>query len=69
MARKETYLTTEMNGQEYAERIAAQKRVEYPGATVTVEHGQIPQWGSAIPTSSTFGKTELGYRIIVEHNK
>ena len=63
---REVYLTTELNGEEYANKIAAQKRIENPGATVTVEHGQIPQWGSAIPTSSTYGKTELGYRIIVE---
>lgn len=66
MAKIETYLTTELNGLAYAERIAAQKRIENPGATVKVEHGQIPQWGSAIPTSSTYGKTELGYRIVVE---
>ena len=65
---REVYLTTELNGEEYANKIAAQKRIENPGATVTVEHGQIPQWGSAIPTSSTYGKTELGYRIIVENH-
>ena len=67
MARTENFLTSELNGRQYAEKIAAQKRSEYPGATVRVEHGQIPQWGSAIPTSSTYGKTELGYRIVVEH--
>lgn len=66
MARRDVYLTTELNGEEYANKIAAQKRIENPGATVRVEHGQIPQWGSAIPTSSTYGKTELGYRIVVE---
>lgn len=66
---KETYSTCEANGRTYAEKIAAQMRAENPEATVTVEHGWIPQWGSAIPTSSTYGKREEGYLITVNDHK
>ena len=64
---KTTYLSCEENGGAGAERIAAMYRK--PGVDVTIEHGDIPQWGSAIPTSSTYGKTEKGYRVIVDNHK
>ncbi|MBQ6461329.1 hypothetical protein IJJ36_02775 [Candidatus Saccharibacteria bacterium] len=70
---KERYPSVEANGHEGAERIANMYRPggEYykPGMTVTIEHGEIPQWGSAIPTSSTFGKTEKGYTIVVDDHR
>ena len=70
---KETYITCEQNGLAGAERAAARHRpggdLYRPGNRVRIEHGQVPQWGSAIPSSSTYGKTELGYRIIVENDK
>lgn len=62
--KREVYSTCEANGREYAERIADMHRK--PGKKVTVEHTEIPMWGSAIPTSNTFGKSEMGYRITVE---
>ena len=66
---EERYPSVEENGRSGAERIADMYRPggQYyrPGMTVEIEHGQIPQWGSAIPGSSTFGKTEKGYTIIV----
>lgn len=61
---KETLLSCEENGQAGADKIANMYRSQ--GYKVTVEHAQIPQWGSAIPSSSTFGKTEKGYKIHVE---
>ena len=64
---KTTYLSCEENGRAGAERIAAMYRKE--GVDVTIEHGQIPQWGSGIPTSNNFGKTEKGYKIIVDDHK
>ncbi len=67
---KEVYLTCEENGSLGAERAADRHRpggdLYRPGNRVHVEHGQVPQCGSEIPTSSTFGKSEPGYRIIVE---
>lgn len=64
---KTTYLSCEKNGYAGAERIANMYRSK--GCDVTIEHGQIPQCGSALPTSSTFGKTELGYKVIVEDHR
>ena len=64
---KTTYLSCEQNGREGAERIAQMYRNQ--GCSVTIEHGDIPQWGSAIPTSSTYGKTEKGYRVIVDDHR
>ena len=67
------YLSVEENGMKGAERIANMYRPggEYyrPGMTVRIEHGEIPQWGSAIPSSSTFGKTEKGYAVIVDDHR
>ena len=63
----DVYPSVEENGIEGAERIARMYRRE--GVDVTIEHTQIPQWGSAIPTSSTYGKTELGYRVIVDDHR
>ena len=54
-------------GIEGAERIARMYRRE--GVDVTIEHGPIPLWGSDIPTSSTYRKTELGYRVIVDDHR
>ena len=64
---KTTYLSCEENGMAGAERIADIYRSQ--GFHVKIEHGQIPQWGSAIPTSPTFGKTEAGYRVIVDDGR
>lgn len=67
--KEEVYLSVKENGIKGAERIAAMYRPggEYyrPGNEVKIEYGKIPCWGSAIPGSSTFGRTEDGYRIIV----
>ena len=67
------YPSVKENGPEGAERIADMYRPggEYykPGMTVTIEHGEIPQWGSAIPTSATFGKTEKGYMVVVDDGR
>jgi len=65
MARIERYPSCEANGEAGAERIAQMYREK--GCEVTIEHGQIPQWGSAIPTSSTYGRTEKGYMVIVKY--
>ena len=54
----DVYPSVEENGIEGAERIARMYRRE--GVDVTIEHGPIPLWGSDIPTSSTYRKTELG---------
>lgn len=61
---KTTYLAY---GQKGAERIANMYRDGKN--TVTVDYGSIPQWGSAIPTSSTYGKTEMGYKIVVDDHQ
>lgn len=63
MARTEMYPSVTREGAELAKR-----RLEetYPGSKVWIEEGEIPQWGSAIPTSSTFGKTEPGFRVYLE---
>ena len=69
---KEVYITCEENGRAGAERAAARHMpggdLYRPGNTVKIEHGDIPCWGSAIPGSSTFGRTEKGYRIVVTNN-
>lgn len=67
MAKKDVYVT--ICGERAAQRIAEQKRAENPRATVRVESGSIPEWGSGIPSSSTYGATTKGHRIIVEKNK
>ncbi len=58
-----TYCTCAANGRQYAEKIADSYRSQ--GYHVTVTEGSIPQWGSGIPSSSTYGKSESGYRIEV----
>lgn len=67
------YPSVEENGARGAERIANMYRPggEYykPGMTVAIEHGEIPQWGSAIPSSPTFGKTERGYTVVVDDHR
>lgn len=60
------YPSVEENGLEGAERIAKMHR--RPGVTVTIEHGQIPMWGSYHP-GSTYGKTEEGYMVIVDDHE
>lgn len=68
-----TYTTCASNGQKYAERIAAQYvpggQHYTPGNQVRVERGNIPCWGSGIPSSSSFGQSESGYRIVVANNR
>ena len=62
-----------VNGEKGAERIAKMYSPggEYyrPGMTVKIEECPIPQWGSAIPGSSTFGKTEPGHMVIVDDHR
>ena len=67
MSRVERYPSVEENGEDGAERIAKMYRGKKGVKSVVIEHTQIPQWGSAIPTSSTFGRTELGYMVIVTY--
>ncbi len=71
--RKDTYVSCEGNGRAGAERVAANYRpggaYYRPGNQVTIEHGEIPCWGSGIPGSSTFGKSESGYKIIVTNDR
>ena len=68
----ERYPSVEANGLEGAKRAAARHMpggdLYIRGNKVHIEHGQIPQWGSAIPSSPTYGKTEKGYMIIVERD-
>lgn len=66
MSRTEKYPSVEENGARGAERIAEMYRGKKGVLKVTVEHTQIPLWGSAEPTSSTYGQTELGYMVTVE---
>ena len=70
--RRDVYPSCEANGKAGAERAADRHRpggdLYRPGNRVRVEHGTIPQWGSAIPGSSSYGKSEPGYRIIVEND-
>ena len=66
--RTERYPSVEENGREGAERIA-KMHLEQGAIGAVIGHGQIPQWGSAIPGSSTFGKTETGYMVIVTYDK
>lgn len=64
MAEIEMYPRVTKEGAEKTER---ELREMYPNAKrIWTEKGEIPQWGSAIPTSSTFGKTEPGYRVYLE---
>lgn len=61
--------TTEMYPrvtEEGAKKTERELRAMYPDAEVWTEEGEIPQWGSAIPTSSTFGKTEPGFRVYLK---
>lgn len=65
MARIEMYPSVTEAG---AKKHEAALREMYPNAKrIWIVQGEIPQWGSAIPTSSTFGKTEPGYRVYIEH--
>ena len=69
--RRDIYPSCEANGLKGAERAADRHRpggdLYRPGNRVRIKHDRIPQWGSANP-GSTFGKTEPGYRIIVEND-
>ena len=67
MGRKERYPSVEENGEKGAERIAAMYRGKEGVVKVTIEHTQIPQWGSGDESSSTFVNTELGYMVTVEY--
>ena len=71
--RKDVYLSCEINGLSGAEKAANRHRpggdLYRPGNRVHVEHGLIPQWGSANPNSPNFNKFEPGYRIIVENDQ
>ena len=70
---KDVYFTCEENGRAGAERAADRHRpggdLYRPGNKVEIEHGDIPCWGSAIPGTLSFGKTEKGYRIIVTNDR
>lgn len=71
--KKDVYITCEENGRRGAERAAARHMpggdLYRPGNKVTIEHGKVPCWGSGIPGSSTFGKSEDGYKIIVTNDR
>lgn len=73
MSKTTTYISCEANGRSGAERAAARHMpggdLYRAGNTVRIEHGEIGSWGSAIPGSSSYGRSEPGYRIIVENNK
>lgn len=65
MTGTEMYPRTTEAGAKKTER---ELREMYPNAKrIWTEKGEIPQWGSAIPTSSTFGKTEPGYQVHIEY--
>lgn len=65
MARTEMYPSVTEEGAAKTKRAL---REMYPNAKkIWSEQGEIPQWGSAIPTSSTFGKVEPGYRVYIEY--
>lgn len=70
--RKDVYPTCEANGMEGAQRAAARHLpggdLYRPGNKVRIEHGEIPCWGSNIPGSDSWGKSEPGYRVIVEND-
>ena len=69
---RNVYLTCEENGLAGAERAAARHKpggdMYVPGNRVTIEHGMIPCAGSELPNCDSYGKTEPGYRIIVEND-
>ena len=71
--KKTTYVVSEASGRKGAEKVAeayAPGGAYYrPGNQVTIEHGEVPCWGSGIPGSSSFGKTEPGYRVVVTNKK
>lgn len=65
MARTEMYPRVTREGAEKTKRELAEM---YPDAKrIWIEEGEIPQWGSAIPTSSTFGKIEPGFQVHIEY--
>lgn len=69
---REVYPSCEANGLAGAKKAAARHMpggdLYVKGNKVTIEHGEIPCWGSALPNSDTYGKSEKGYRIIVEND-
>ena len=70
---KNSYLSCEENRRAGAERLAAKYQpggIYYsPGNKVTIEHGRIPCWGSEIPSSSNYGRTESGYTVTVTNDR
>lgn len=64
---KTVYYSCEENGARGAQKVADMYR--NGKNTVMVEHCQIPKWGSALPSSSTYGQTEMGYKIIVDDHR
>lgn len=70
---KEVYITCEANGPAWAEKAADRHRpggdLYVPGNRVRVEHGEVPCFGSACPNSDAYGRSESGYKIIVENDR
>jgi len=71
--RKDVYISCEANGPAGAERAAARHRpggdLYVTGNKVRIEHGKVPCFGSALPNSDAYGRSEPGYRIIVENDR
>lgn len=62
---KEVFYSVKENGIEGMRRKC--RILEEEGYTIlSVEEGQIKQWGSAIPTSPSYGQTESGWIINVQ---
>ena len=62
----EVYLSVEENGGQGAKRKAT-TLMEAGYAILAIEHTMVPMAGStSTPYSSTWGKTEKGYRIVVD---
>ena len=63
----ERYISHEQFGKEGAEKKALMLRDEMGYKIKGIEHTQVPMSGStSTPYSSTWGKTEPGYSIIVD---
>ena len=71
--RKDVYVSCEENGPAGAEKAAARHRpggdMYRPGNRVRIVHDYVPMWDSENPLSPTFGKSEPGYKIIVENDQ
>lgn len=63
----ETYIAHEKMGRGYAIEKAKRLRDEYGYRILSIQHRQVPMAGSeSTPHSPNWGKTELGYAIVVD---